>query len=87
MSAGSHPGLMGSSTAFSQTVCLGDLILGKTSSKASKALFRAGLFMIMSAYSMSVASVRAPAFSAMDVSTKTAFRVPATIDSSGAVAP
>mmetsp|Transcript_89476 Transcript_89476/g.248505 ORF Transcript_89476/g.248505 Transcript_89476/m.248505 type:complete len:82 (-) Transcript_89476:325-570(-) len=79
MSAGSHPGLMGAAVALIQTVRLGELILGKAISRASKNIFRAGLnWDVCRPRKDEIVDVRAPASAAMAFSRKTAFSVPST---------
>mmetsp|Transcript_127881 Transcript_127881/g.398286 ORF Transcript_127881/g.398286 Transcript_127881/m.398286 type:complete len:240 (-) Transcript_127881:24-743(-) len=80
MSAGSQPGRMGSAVAFIQTVCIGDFMFGRVSSRAaasfSAAGFIRGVWKAPAVFRTLACS--APAFSAMVLSSLMAFSVPPT---------
>mmetsp|Transcript_173458 Transcript_173458/g.421906 ORF Transcript_173458/g.421906 Transcript_173458/m.421906 type:complete len:240 (+) Transcript_173458:376-1095(+) len=80
MSAGSHPGRIGSAVAFIQTVCMGAFMFGKVSSKAADSFSAAGFIKgVWKAPAVfRTFACKAPAFSAMVLSSLMAFSVPPT---------
>mmetsp|Transcript_18838 Transcript_18838/g.59877 ORF Transcript_18838/g.59877 Transcript_18838/m.59877 type:complete len:240 (-) Transcript_18838:483-1202(-) len=80
MSAGSQPGLMGSAVAFIQTVCMGGFMFGRVSSSAADSFSCAGFIrgVWKAPAVLRILACRAPAFSAIVLSSLMAFSVPPT---------
>mmetsp|Transcript_93556 Transcript_93556/g.288581 ORF Transcript_93556/g.288581 Transcript_93556/m.288581 type:complete len:214 (+) Transcript_93556:122-763(+) len=80
MSAGSQPGRTGSAVAFIQTVCMGGFMFGRVSSRAAESFSCAGFIsgVWKAPAVLRILACRAPAFSAIVLSSLMAFSVPPT---------